>query len=425
VITNNRLLILDERRYRLKLKPVSILLFIVLMAACQSRPEREDLMTFNDDLEFLKQYADTVLLSDSSGRAQVVVSAGMQGRVLTSTASGGEGISFGWINYEDISSGVRDPHFNPFGGEDRFWLGPEGGQYALYFAKDQPFDLENWYVPAEFDWDRWEVVDQTGEAVTFEKEMTLTNYSGFTFDMKVIRVVQLLDEEATAQELNLDGDIDVQSVAFESINSVNNTGDKAWKKETGLVSIWILGMYPPSPQKTIVIPFKTGPEKVLGPVVNDEYFGKVSADRLVIKDGNIYFKSDGEKRSKIGVPPERCLFIAGSYDAVNQVLTVVKTSPPAGSGGHPYVNSLWELQENPYGGDVINAYNDGPPAPGVEPLGPFYELETSSPGAQLNPGESLKHRHMTFHFQGDQAELDKISRKLFSVSLQEIKSIFN
>lgn len=408
----------------MKLKSISMLLCIVLMAACQSRPAKERTMTFNDDLEFLKQYTDTVLLSDRTGQAQVIASAGMQGRVLTSTASGGEGMSFGWINYEDISSGVQNPHFNPFGGEDRFWLGPEGGQFAIYFKKDSTFDLDNWYVPVEFDWEKWEIADQSESSVTFTKEMTLTNYSGFTFNLKVNRIVQLLNKEATAEELDLDEELNVQAVAFESINSVTNTGEQAWEKETGLLSIWILGMFRPSPQTTIVIPFKQGPEEELGPMVNDVYFGKVPADRLAVKDGNIYFKGDGEFRSKIGVSPERSLYIAGSYNADDQVLTVVKMSPPEGTGEHTYVNSLWELQDDPYSGDVINAYNDGPPEPGKEPLGPFYELETSSPGAQLNPGESISHTHITFHFTGKESELDKISRKLFHVSLEEIKSIF-
>ena len=45
---------------------------------------------------------------------------------------------------------------NVFGGEDRFWLGPEGGQYALYFKPGDPFDLDHWQVPDAFDWDKWD-----------------------------------------------------------------------------------------------------------------------------------------------------------------------------------------------------------------------------------------------------------------------------
>ena len=64
-------------------------------------------------------------------------------------------------------------------------------------------------------------------------------------------------------------------VAFESENRLTNTGQEPWEKETGLLSIWILGMFPPSDGATVVIPFTPGPEEDLGPVVNDAYFGKV------------------------------------------------------------------------------------------------------------------------------------------------------
>ena len=46
----------------------------------------------------------------------------------------------------------------------------------------------------------------------------------------------------------------VDLVAFESENRVTNTGENPWEKETGLLSIWILGMFPPSPGATVVIP---------------------------------------------------------------------------------------------------------------------------------------------------------------------------
>ena len=87
-----------------------------------------------------------------------------------------------------------------------------------------------------------------------------------------------------------------------------------------------------------------------------------------------------------------------------------------------YVNSMWELQEAPYGGDVINSYNDGPPAPGKPPLGPFYELETSSPALALAPGASGEHVQRTFHLEGDRTILDRVARKLFGVGIETIES---
>ncbi len=85
---------------------------------------------------------------------------------------------------------------------------------------------------------------------------------------------------------------------------------------------------------------------------------------------------------------------------------------------------MWELQDNPYGGDAVNSYNDGPPEPGAKPLGPFYELETSSPALALKPGESYTHVHRTIHLLGSESELNKISETVLGVTLENIKSAF-
>ena len=60
--------------------------------------------TFGHDLEFLSQYKETIVLSDSQSQAQVVIIPGWQARVMTSTTNGNDGFSFGWINYKLISS---------------------------------------------------------------------------------------------------------------------------------------------------------------------------------------------------------------------------------------------------------------------------------------------------------------------------------
>ena len=83
---------------------------------------------------------------------------------------------------------------------------------------------------------------------------------------------------------------------------------------------------------------------------------------------------------------------------------------------------MWELQQHPYRGDTSNSYNDGPPEPGAKPLGPFYELETSSPAAALGTGESILHTHRTFHLTGSEADLDPIAKALLGVTIAEITS---
>jgi hypothetical protein len=120
--------------------------------------------------------------------------------------------------------------------------------------------------------------------------------------------------------------------------------------------------------------------------------------------------------------PKRSKAILGSYDASSNVLTLVKFTQPAGVTD--YVNSLWKLQNDPFRGDTENSYNDGPATPGAKPMGPFYELESSSPAAPLAPGEGLSHSHSTFHLSGPKPALDGVARATLGVSLDEIKDAF-
>ncbi len=175
------------------------------------------------------------------------------------------------------------------------------------------------------------------------------------------------------------------------------------------------------PWVTIFIPYYIRDENKAVKIVHDDYFGKVPPERLIVENGIIYFKADGKYRSKIGIPPQRASEFSGSYDAQRKALTLLWCDLP--KGRTDYVNSKWEIQKDPFSGDAINAYNDGPVEDGTQ-MGPFYELESSSPAASLKPGEQLIHRQRIFHFTGNEAELSRITEKIFGVSLKEIGSKF-
>ena len=394
---------------------------LILAAACakpaKTPPPRGIL--FKDDVAFLEKHTGVVVLSDQDGAALVAVNPDLQGRVMTSTAGGPDGPSFGWINRELLASKANNPHINAFGGEDRFWLGPEGGQFSVFFKPGEPFDLEHWFTPPPINEGAFEVVSRTTDRIAFKKGMRLVNYSGTVFDLEVDRSVRLLGAQDIAA-LGVTVPTGVRTVGFRSDNRITNTGTNPWVKDTGLLSVWILGMFNPSPQTTIVIPFKPGPEAELGPIVNDAYFGKVPAEKLVVGNGVLFFSGDGTCRSKIGIPPRRALPFAGSYDPSAGVLTIVHLTIPEGAS--EYVNSMWRIQEDPFAGDVVNSYNDGPASPGAKPLGPFYELESSSPAAALVPGASLGHSQTTMHFQGDGQALDAVARRVLGVGIEEIRN---
>ncbi len=395
---------------------------LALAAGCAKAPHEEAKgIMFKDDVAFLKQQTQPIVLTDESGQAQVAVNPDLQGRVMTSTAGGPDGLSFGWINRELLPAKQNNVHMNAFGGEDRFWLGPEGGQFSIFFKKGAPFNLDNWFTPPPINEGSFDVTSQARDRVGLKKAIHLVNYSGTVFDLEVNREVRLMSMEEL-KDLGLPIAEGVKAVAYWSDNRITNTGTKAWTKEGGLLSIWILGMFNPSAATTIVVPFKPGAEAELGPKVNDAYFGKVPADRLIVKDDVLFFSGDGKYRSKIGISPRRVKPFAGSYDAAAGVLTLIHLTVPDGAAD--YVNSMWEIQKEPFAGDAANSYNDGPASPGAKPLGPFYEVESSSPAAALKAGESLTHVHTTMHFQGAEKALDPIARAALGVGIDEIKSAF-
>ncbi|MDB4994747.1 MAG: hypothetical protein JWM74_2179 [Myxococcaceae bacterium] len=379
---------------------------------------------FADDLAFLTQHGPVHVL-EAPGGGRVALSAKYQGRVMTSAVDP-SGRSFGWVHRAFIASGKTATPFDNYGGEDRFWLGPEGGQFALYFPPGKPFAFDDWQVPAALQEGAWELAEASTSRAVFRHAMKLTNWSGTAFSVDVERTIELVGNDAARTVLGFDaaGVPGVKSVAFESRNKITNSGTSAWKRETGLPSVWILAMYAPAADGHVVIPFVPGSVAEKGPIVNDAYFGKVPADRLTVHEdrGFLTFRSDGTYRSKIGLGPARARPVLGSYSAGAKLLTIVSYDVPAPrKSPPPYVNSMWEQQKEPYGGDVVNSYNDGAPAPGKPPLGGFYELETSSPAAELSPGQSLTHTHRTFHFVGEASALEPIAKAVLGVSLSEIK----
>ena len=378
--------------------------------------------TFDEDLAFLNAHGETLVLTDPDG-AKVALSAKYQGRVMTSAVSGSSR-SLGWINRSFIESGKTGTQFDNYGGEDRFWLGPEGGQFGLYFAPGKPFTFDEWQTPHELQEGAWTVAERKADHVVFTRRMTVTNWSGTDFVVAVKRTARLLTRDDAKKLLGVtlpSAKGGLGYVAFETKNQITNDFKYGWRKETGVPSVWILAMFAPAADARVVIPFETKVPKGTE-IVNDRYFGKVPSERLRVNEekGFLTFVADGKVRGKIGLGPERAKNVLGSYSAEAKLLTIVHYDGP--KKGAPYVNSMWEKQKDPYEGDVVNSYNDGPPAPGKPPLGGFYEIETSSPAAEpdKNGRSTLVHTHRTFHFVGRPEVLEPIAKKVLGVTLADI-----
>lgn len=397
---------------------VQLHLLLIMLTSC-GHTTNQAIGTYGYDLDFFKtNKIDFVELTDSTSQSKVLIVPVYQGRVMTSTADGSNGRSFGWINHELIASGKINMNFNPVGGEERFWLGPEGGPFSLYFEDGKEQVFENWSVPAAIDTESFDILFQSATQVSFTKEMQLTNASGYHLNIGVKRTISMLAIGSIEQLLQTSLDSSLKYVAYETENIITNKGENEWTKQTGLPSIWLLSMFAPSEATTVFIPYI---DSVDGPLVNDEYFGKVPSDRLKSSDGFLYFNVDGKYRSKIGIPYRRALNFCGSYDQENKVLTLLYYNLP--STEKTYVNGQWGEQDDPFSGDVINSYNDGPVDDGSI-MGPFYELETSSPGAELKPNESLTHSQTVIHIQGNEVELDQLLHKTVGIRLAALLEKF-
>ncbi|MDR1145964.1 MAG: hypothetical protein LBK71_07515 [Verrucomicrobiales bacterium] len=390
---------------------------VVEVAAPAAQP------TFGYDAAFLRQHTDALTLR--RGAAAIVVVPQFQGRVMTATADGEA--SSGWINYAVVKRGAgartdgqdtSSAHMLAFGGEERFWMGPEGGQYSIFFAPDTPFDFDHWFTPAPIDSEAWPVASRTDTAVVFRKDFALRNHSDTRFEVSVERTVELLDSAAIEQALTVSLPAGLRVVGYRTVNTVTNRGEVAWQPDSGLLSVWLLCMFQPSPTTTVFIPYADSDAAQAEPIVNADYFGPIPSDRLKTVDGVIYFKCDGKQRGKLGVPPLRSQGLAGSYDPALGRVTLLMFTPAAAP--HGYVNGKWELQKEPFTGDAINSYNDGPVDASGAQMGPFYEIESSSPALALAPGQSHTHTQTVVHLYGP----EELLQQAVKVDLQKVKTAF-
>ena len=303
--------------------------------------------TFDDDVAFLRRHVEVVVLGEGAGGARVAVVPAWQGRVMTSTVGGAAAPSHGWTNDELVASRRAPPAHQRVRRRGPVLARARGRAVLDLLREGRPLRPRALADPAprghralarrgERAPGTWPSAGRDGSSTTRARR----------FDLQVDRTVRLLDAEAVARRLGADVPARRPLRRLRVGEPAHERREAPWTKEDGLLSLWILGMFKPSPRTTVVIPYREGAESDLGPVVNDAYFGKVPADRLLTRDGVLFFRGDGRYRSKIGLSPRRARPVLGSYDALRGVLTIVPFDKP--EGALDYVNSMWEIQKEPF-----------------------------------------------------------------------------
>ncbi|WP_106829162.1 DUF6786 family protein [Parabacteroides pacaensis] len=404
------------------IKTVATVVLGINLVSCSFHKNKEQSMdtyekgTFGYDMKYLSSKDSLVVLSDAKGQAQVIVSPKYQAKVFTSTVDGLHGKSLGYLKYEAFEAKVLSEHMNGYGGENRIWLGPEGGKFSIYFEPGAEQVYDNWHTPKPFDIEPWQVVSSDKQSVVLNKEMQVTNYQGTQLHVDVNRSIRILEPAQISSMLGIKPASNVKMVGYATDNSIRNKNDFEWTEKTGTICIWMLDMFNTAPRSLTIVPYNEGDNDKLGKIATTDYFGEIPADRLKIKDGVLYLRTDGKCRNKLGMNALRTKAIAANYDPDSERLTI--TTFDVDKEG-TYLNQEWNPAKDPLTGDAMNAYNDGPLEDGSM-MGPFLEVESASPAAFLKPGEMLHHKHNVFHFVGSAEELTPITKKLLGVSIDQI-----
>jgi uncharacterized protein DUF6786 len=347
-----------------------------------------------------------------------LVAPSLSARVMATTFDGENGSVNGFVDAQAFREGMRDIWDN-WGGEERYWLAPEGGQFGLMFqGKENCF--ANYHVQAGFNNQSYTVTsfDEGSNSLTMEASFELQNAAGTRFNIHSTRRITALDDCPYA----VGGGSDVKSVGFESTSKVVNAGYNAWTRETGCLAHWHLGQFLLGPRVVAIIPFRQCATS--DPPVREDYFrefcidGKMPPERYCVRDGFVLLKADGKYRTKIGQNRTRATGLIASYNLDNDMMTFLDYD------FYPrleYAASYWYEQADPFHGDCISVSAEGPEVTGG-PDGRCYELEALSPAMFLAPDQSFTFRTRTMHVRGPRREMATICRRQLGVEVSTLEA---
>lgn len=384
--------------------------FVILFAVSSCKTKNQP-STYGETRDYFNKKTIPIELKACNGTAKLLVLPEYQGRIAASSSLGDGASPSGWVNFSALN---REEKLNgsEIHGEERVWIGPQGGQFSFYYGLDRPLDESKWEVPASFNAEPFDLYGQSQREVDLSKNVVLTNNFGTTLHMTLYRNVRILEKQEIEGLLSIQIPGRISFIGYQTAHRLQNTDSVQWKKDSGLASIWSLSTFKGTDRSVTFIPIKGHSGK---PVF--QYMGKPGNDRFVVHDNVVWYRTDGKFRSKIGIPPNLSKGLFGNYQPEINMLRIIQFQQ---SGDSLYFNSNVFEQRNPYDGEAIAVYNNGPMNLSVGKENSFFELESASPQKELLPGESVSHFHRVFQFIGEKAELDRISQEVLGISLADI-----
>ncbi|MCG8514157.1 MAG: hypothetical protein MI740_08450, partial [Halanaerobiales bacterium] len=82
----------------------TLYLFILICVSCSTNNKEE---SYQHHVKLLKQHTEIIELISDNEQSRLVVAPEFQGRVITSTNSGVNGTSLGWLNTDELKTGKQ------------------------------------------------------------------------------------------------------------------------------------------------------------------------------------------------------------------------------------------------------------------------------------------------------------------------------
>ncbi len=373
----------------------SIFLFVtstfVLSSCYHSAPT-----TYLYDLQFIEIYGRAYEQTADNGNARIVVSPDFQGRVMTSSATGINGFSNGWINKRFISRDIILDKENPYGGENYTWIGPNDGEYSLFHKFNKEGDTA-FQVPADLDQFPFlmEFVSDTSMLLT--KKLNATNLKGSTFNAKLSRFITLHSKSTINHLLHLNGDTAQLSIVGYTVKStLTNIGMNNWDESTGLMSLQNVNQFNGEGTSTI---FLQNHNAI--PLDSISVFSNMDSSNVKFNNQVLALRADGIHTYTLKLPIFASSSLIGIYTPKLQRLTIIQNN-----------NAESKRQER-------LEIKNGAPLEGTS-IASYYQLRADSGSKPLKPNESIKQSQSIYHIYGDSTTMNSVLVKVFDLELAEI-----